>query len=138
MAAKKLQMRVFPLPDRATHIYIYTDITEIPTAEPTFLRSSILLGLMRILCDKTGSVKIQDGGLNTSNACISASRQDITKFQRLCLCFRGLAFHWDIREDYATKPELENSKMAASELQMHVTPLPDKISTKFQRLYLRF
>ena len=29
-----------------------------------------------------------------------------TKFQRLCLCFRGLAFHWKIREDYATKPEL--------------------------------
>ena len=61
-----------------------------------------------------------------------------TKFQRLYQCFRSPAFHWDIREDYATKPELEKSKMAASELQMHVSPLPDKISTKFQRLYQFF
>ena len=61
-----------------------------------------------------------------------------TKFRRLCLCFRGLAFHWDSSHDYATKPEVVKSKMAASELQMHVSPLPDKISKKFQRLYLFF
>ena len=39
------------------------DIIEIPTAKPTFLRSSIPLGLMGILCDRTGSGKIQNGGL---------------------------------------------------------------------------
>ena len=59
-----------------------------------------------------------------------------TKFQLLCLCFRGLAFHWDIRVDYATQPEVEKSKMVASELRMHISPLPHKISTKVQRLYL--
>jgi len=61
-----------------------------------------------------------------------------TKFQRLYLCFRGPAFRWYPREYYATKPEVEYSNMAASILEMHVSPLPDKISAKFQRLYLCF
>ena len=37
--------------------------------------SSFPLEWMGILCDLTASGKIQDGGLKTSNACISASRQ---------------------------------------------------------------
>ena len=45
------------------------------------------------------------------------------------LCFRGLAFHCDSWEYCANKPEIEKSKMAASKLQMHVSLLPDKIST---------
>jgi len=61
-----------------------------------------------------------------------------TKFQRLYLCFRGPAFQWDSREYYATKPEVEKTNMAASKLEMHVSSLPDEISTKFQRLYLCF
>jgi len=61
-----------------------------------------------------------------------------TTFQRLYLCFLGPAFHWDSREYYATKPEVENTNKAASKLQMHVSPLPDEISAKFQRLYLCF
>jgi len=61
-----------------------------------------------------------------------------TKFQRLYICFRGPAIDWDPQEYYATKPEVENTNMAASKLEMHVSPLPDKISTKFQRLYLCF
>ena len=65
------------------------DITEIPTAKPTFLRSSIPLGLMRLLCDKTGSGKIQDGGLQISNACISASRQDINEIPMAMPMFFG-------------------------------------------------
>ena len=55
------------------------DTTEIPAVKPTFLRSSIPLALMRILCDKTGSGTIQDGGLLTSSACISAPRRDINE-----------------------------------------------------------
>ena len=39
------------------------DINEIPTALPTFSGSSFPLALMGILCDQTGSGKIQDGGL---------------------------------------------------------------------------
>ena len=35
------------------------DKTEIPSAKPTLLRSSIPLGLMGILCDQTGSGKTQ-------------------------------------------------------------------------------
>ena len=61
-----------------------------------------------------------------------------TKFQRLHLCLRGPAFHWDSWEYYATKQEVEKSKMAASNFQIHSSPLSDKISTKFQRLYLHF
>ena len=52
-----------------------------------------------------------------------------TKFRRLGLCLRSLDFHWDILEDYATKPELEKSKMVASELQMNVSPP----QTRYQR-----
>jgi len=59
-----------------------------------------------------------------------------TKLQRLHLCFRGSASHWNPRENYATKPEVDKTNMAASKLEMHVSPLPDETSTKFQRLYL--
>ena len=61
------------------------------------------------------------------------------KFQRqlpLNLCIKGSAIHWNLWEDYTNKPEVEKSKMAASKLRMHVSLLPDKLSTKFQRLYL--
>ena len=61
-----------------------------------------------------------------------------TKFQRLFLCFRGLAFHWDIWEDYETKPEVEKFKMATSQLQLRASTLSGKISMEFKRLYLRF
>ena len=63
------------------------------------------------------------------------------KFQRqlpINFCTKGPAIHWNLQEDYTNKPEVEKSKMAASELQMHVSPLTDKISTEFQRLYLFF
>ena len=53
------------------------DINEIPTAIPMFSGSSFPLGLMRILCDRTGSGQIQDGGLYISNACIYACTLDI-------------------------------------------------------------
>ena len=68
------------------------DITKIPTAKPTFLRSSIPLGLMRILCDKTGSGKIQDGGLLTSSACISAPRRDINEISTAIPMFPGSSY----------------------------------------------
>jgi len=61
-----------------------------------------------------------------------------TKFQRLYLCFRGPTFNWNPREYYATKPEGEKAKTAAFKLAMHASPLPDKLSTIFQRLQLRF
>jgi len=61
-----------------------------------------------------------------------------TKFQRLYLCFREQASRWDPREYYATKPEVDKTNMAASELHIHVSPLPNEISTKLQRLYLCF
>ena len=32
-------------------------------------------------------------------------------FQRLYLRFRGLAFHWDISEYHASKPEVEQPKL---------------------------
>ena len=57
----------------------WQDINEISPAIPMFLGSSIPLGLMEKLCDKTGSGEIQDGGLQTSNACISAPWQDINE-----------------------------------------------------------
>ena len=57
-----------------------------------------------------------------------------TRYQRKSKCFRDLAFQWDFREYSATKPEVVKSKMAASKLQMRVSPLSDKISTKLQRL----
>ena len=46
----------------------------------------------------------------------------------------GPAFQRNYCRYCTTKPEVEQSKMAAIELQMHVSPLPDKISTKFQLL----
>jgi len=45
------------------------------------LRSSIPLELIGVLCNQTGSGKIQDGGLKTSNAYSSISSQDIYRIQ---------------------------------------------------------
>ena len=114
------------------------DSDKIPTAKPMFFGSSIPTGLVQRLCNQTGSGESKMAA-SVHQMHVSPLPDKIsTKFQRLCLCFRGIAFHWDIREDYAIKPELEKSKMAAFKLQMHVSPLPDKISTKFQPLYLFF
>ena len=71
------------------------DIEEIPTALPTFLGSSFPLGLMRKLCDQTGSGKIQDGDLSTSNACISASRQVFSGDPSVAPMFLGPAIQQD-------------------------------------------
>jgi len=61
-----------------------------------------------------------------------------TKFQRLHLYFRGPASHWNTRKYYSTKQEVRKSKLADLKLEMYLSPIPDKISTKFQRLYLCF
>ena len=53
------------------------NINEIPTVVPMFSGYSFTLRLMRKLCDKTGSGQIQNGGLYTSNVCISACTLDI-------------------------------------------------------------
>ena len=76
----------------------------------------------------------------TSNAYISAfvdkiTKKISTKFQRLNLHFLDQAFYWDSRGYCATKPEVEKSNMVTSKRQMRVSPLPDKMSTKFPRLY---
>jgi len=68
----------------------------------------------------------------------SLSYEISTKFQRLYICFRGPAIDWDPREYYATKPEVDKINIAASKLKMHVSPLTNQITTKFQRLYLCF
>ena len=44
------------------------------------------------LGDQTGSGKIQDGGLLTSSACISASRKDINEIQTAIPMFSGSSF----------------------------------------------
>ena len=84
MAASTLQMHVFPLPDKISTTFqrLYT----------YFFGSSIPMWLMRILCDQTGSGKIQDGGLWTSNACISAPRQDINDILTAISVFSGSSF----------------------------------------------
>jgi len=44
--------------------------------------------------------------------------------------FWGFGFLGLMRIYYATKSKVEKSKMAASKLQMHVSPLPDMIINK--------
>ena len=56
------------------------DKYEIPTTTANMYQgSSNPLEPKGKLYKQTGSVKIQDGGIQTSNACISASRQDINE-----------------------------------------------------------
>ena len=69
MVASKLQMHVSPLPSKIS--------TKFQRLYLCFLGSSFPMGLTRQHCDRTESGKIQDGGLKTSNACISASTQVI-------------------------------------------------------------
>ena len=72
---------------------------------------------------------------------ISACRQDINKIPSATTTnpkhpfLGGSAIHWNLWEYCAIKLAVKKSKMAASKLQMHVSPLPDKLSTKFQRLH---
>ena len=75
------------------------DKYEILTASATtamFWGPSNPLELVEILCDQTGSGQIKDGGHYTSNACISAPRQDINEVP-IAGRSRGPAFHWDLQ-----------------------------------------
>ena len=61
--------------------------------------------------------------------------QIATRFQRLYLCFRDRAFQWDNSQYCTTKVEgtgSEKSKMAAYTTEMHISQLPDQITTRFQ------
>ena len=63
------------------------------------------------------------------------------KLQRLYLCFRGSVIQWKQWRCCATKrgeTGSGKSKMAASKLEIHLSPHVQKIATKFQRLYLCF
>ena len=80
---------------------------------------------------------IQDGGHLTSNACISARRQDryeILTASATTPTFWGSSNPLELVEILCDQTGSGKSKMAATILQMHVSPLPDKISTKFQLL----
>jgi len=78
--------------------------------------------------------KTNMAGLNSEIRAFPLAEKIFTKCQRLYLCFREPAFHKHEQDYYATKPEVEKFKMAASKLKMHVSPLPHEISAKFQRL----
>jgi len=85
---------------------------------------------MEILSDQTGSEKIQDGGVSTSNACSPLPHNKSTKFQQLYLCLRGPAFHRDTWEYFVTEPEVKTSHMEAWNFEclfLHsiLTVLPD-------------
>ena len=114
------------------------DVTDIPTAEPTLLRSSISLGFKGELCDGTESGKIQDGGRQTSNACIFAPRQDINEIPTAIPMFSGSGFPMRLTRRLCDQYGSGKSKMAAAKLQLHVSLQSDKISTRFQRLRLCF
>ena len=58
---------------------------------PVFSGSSFPLRHTRRLCDQTGSGKIQDSGILTSNACISAPRQVIDEIQTTIPVFWGFS-----------------------------------------------
>ena len=96
------------------------DINEIPTATPEFSGSTFAFGLMGILCDQTGSGKVQDGGLKTLNTSISAPRQDINEIPTATPMFSGSSFPLGLMEYYATKPKVKKSEMAVPKFQLYV------------------
>jgi len=130
MAASKLEMHVSPLPDKISTKYqrLYLCFQE-----PSFHKNQ-----RECYATKPEVEKSKVAAYKFKMHVSSLPDKILAKFQRLYLYFRGPAFHWDLREYYATKPEVENTNMAASKLAMHVSPLTDEISTKFQRLYLCF
>ena len=83
-----------------------------------FSGSSFPMGLMRILCNQTGSGKIQEGGLKNLNACICACTLDINAIPAATPMVLGPAFQLDWGGYRAPKPEVE--KMATSELQISI------------------
>ena len=72
-----------------------TDSNEISSVLPMFSGSSYQINLVLLLYDQTGINRkwvIQDGGLQTSNACTSACTQDINAIPTATLMFLGPAF----------------------------------------------
>ena len=62
---------------------------------PMFSGSSYQMDLVLLLCDQTGinrKWEVQDGGFQTSNACISACTQDINANSTALPMFWGPAF----------------------------------------------
>ena len=130
MAASKLQIHVFPLPDQISTkfswLYLcfrgpafHWDSWDYNATKPEGEKSKMVASKLQI------HISLLPNKIST-------------KFQRLHLYFRGPAFHWNSWKYYATKPEVKKCKMAASKLLIHISPLPDKISTTLKRLHLCF
>ena len=80
--------------------------------------SSYPLELMGRQCDQTISGKIQDGGLQTSNACISASRQKIDAIPTAAPMLLESSIPTRLGWILLTKTGSWKAKMAISELQI--------------------
>ena len=133
MAASKLQKHVSSLPGKISPNFqrLYLCFRD-PALQWNWFHYSM------IKPEVTGSGQSKMAATKLQLHVSSLPGKMSTKFQRLYLCSGAPASHWDSWEYYSTEPEVEISKMAASKLQMHVNSLPDKILSKFQRLYLCF
>jgi len=113
-------------------------MNEIPTATPMFFGTGFPLDQREHYVTKPEVDKINMAASKLEMHVSPLPDEISTKCQRLNLCFRRPATDWNSREIYATKPEVVETNMTASKLEMHVSQLPDEISTTFQRLYICF
>ena len=74
-----------------------------------FSGSKFPVGLMGILCDQTESGKIQDGGLQTPNTYISASRLDINEIPTATPVFSGSSFPMGLMGILCDQAKSENN-----------------------------
>ena len=81
-----------------------------------FSGSNFPLGLMRIRFDQTGSGKIQDGSLFTSNACVSACTLNINEIQTATPMVFGSSFPTALGR--IPLAQTGSKQMAISELQI--------------------
>ena len=85
-----------------------------------FSGSSFPLGLVRILCDWTNSGKFQDGGLLTSIACISATRQDINEISTATPMFLRFSISSRLGRILCYQTRRGKAKIVTSEFQIRI------------------
>jgi len=81
---------------------------KISAATPTFCGSGMLMALVRLLQDETGSGKPKMANYEMELVICQLLDKIEAKFRRLDLHLRGPAFEWDKFKYCQTKPEVDN------------------------------
>jgi len=115
-----------------------TNVSACRRDRSTLLRVQQFNGTMSHCTGRKGSPEIQNGSLQTGSTYISACRQDRNAMSTAKPMFSGSSNPAELLRIIFHRTGSGKFKMAAIILEVLISPLLDKIGTRFQRLNLCF